>query len=229
MRRKCGKRGNRGWTLDLNRAAAAGMGKGLRQGILPFAGTIDGVKTPPGPTPSRETDWSTPDWGACLRAHEGWLRKVILARTGEPQAVDEVFQRVALAAVEQRSRLADPAKLAPWLHRIAVVQSCRYRRKLGRERKAVHRLAARKLSLENGYANDVFSLLLSTEREERVRHAMLQLAGGDAEILMLKYAERWSYRQIAQHLGITEKAVDARLLRARARLRQELINLGIDG
>jgi RNA polymerase sigma factor (sigma-70 family) len=46
---------------------------------------------------------------------------------------------------------------------------------------------------------------------------------------MFKYGERWSYRQIAERLGITEKAVDARLTRARARLRSELIASGIRG
>jgi RNA polymerase sigma-70 factor (ECF subfamily) len=153
---------------------------------------------------------------------------VILARTGEPQAVDEVFQRVALAAAENHARLADPAKLAPWLHRIAVVQSCRYRRKLGRERRAVASLVKRQTSLDNGYANDVLALLLARERREQVHRAMSRISGRDAEILLLKYGERWSYRQIAAHLGITEKAVDARLLRARARLRKELTDLGLE-
>jgi RNA polymerase sigma-70 factor (ECF subfamily) len=64
------------------------------------------------------------DWGAHLAAHERWLRKVILARTGEPQAVDEVFQQVALAALEQQAPLRDESRVAPWLHRIAVIQSC---------------------------------------------------------------------------------------------------------
>jgi RNA polymerase sigma-70 factor (ECF subfamily) len=185
------------------------------------------VTTPPDSSPARETDRSGADWAAWLVAHQGWLRKVILARTGDPQAVDEVFQRVALAAVENHNRLADPAKLAPWLHRIAVVQSCRHRRKLGRERRAMGRLIEHKSSLENGYADDVVALLLKSERRERVRRAMSKLAGRDAEILMLKYGELWSYRRIAGHLGITEKAVDARLLRARARLRHELIDLGL--
>ena len=40
-----------------------------------------------------------------------WLRTVVLARLGEPQAVDEVMQEVALAAVEQRSPLSDPEKV----------------------------------------------------------------------------------------------------------------------
>ena len=44
----------------------------------------------------------------------------------------------------------------------------------------------------------------------------------DRELLLLKYTEEWRYQQIAEHLGITETAVEARLHRARKRLRQEL-------
>ncbi|MEX2558855.1 MAG: RNA polymerase sigma factor [Pirellulales bacterium] len=171
---------------------------------------------------------SAEDWGACLAAHETWLRKVILARTGEPQAVNEVFQQLALAVVEQKAPLADAAKVAPWLHRIAVVQSARYRRKLGRERKAVRQVAHRQLCLGNGQDQDVLALVLRKERHEQTRLAIGRLPGADAEILLLKYGERWSYRRIAERLGITEKAVDARLARARNRLRNELASLGID-
>jgi RNA polymerase sigma-70 factor (ECF subfamily) len=171
---------------------------------------------------------SATDWGACLAAHEDWLRKVILARTGEAQAVEEVYQQVALAAVEQKSPLADPDKAAPWLHRIAVIQSARYLRKRGRERKAVRTIASQQEHGGNGAAKDPLSWLIAKERHERTRLAIAQLAGADAEILLLKYGERWSYQQIAQRLGITEKAVDARLTRARLRLRRELTALGID-
>jgi RNA polymerase sigma-70 factor (ECF subfamily) len=163
-----------------------------------------------------------------LAAHEDWLRKVILARTGEAQAVDEVFQQVALAAVEQKAPLADPLKAAPWLHRIAVIQSARYRRKRGRERRAVERVVQQRLHEGNGAAKDPLSWLVAKERHEYTRMALAQLSGADAEILLLKYGERWTYRQIAQRLGISEKAVDARLTRARARLRQELLALGIN-
>ena len=63
------------------------------------------------------------DWGNVLTQHEGWLRAVIMARTGEPQAVDEVWQDVSLAAVEQRAPLVDPAKAPAWLYRLAVIRS----------------------------------------------------------------------------------------------------------
>ncbi len=171
---------------------------------------------------------SAVDWGSALAAHEGWLRKVILARTGEVQAVDEVFQRVALAAVEQAAPLADPAKAAPWLHRLAVIHSARYRRKLGRERRALHGYAEKQVHLKNGQADDVLGWLVARERHDETRRALSRLSGADIEVLIFKYGERWSYRQIAERMGITEKAVDARLTRARARLRNELIASGIN-
>lgn len=175
-----------------------------------------------------ETHDATLDWAALLAAHEGWLRTVILARTGERQAVDEVFQQVAVAALEQRAPLRDAAKAAPWLHRLAVVHSARYRRKLGRQRKVVRGAAERLVSLGNGYAEDALAWLVNRERHELTRAALARLSGADAEILLLKYGERWSYRQIAERLGIGEKAADARLVRARGRLRRQLLELGID-
>ena len=179
--------------------------------------------------PSEAGPPSSPDWGAALAAHEGWLRKVILARTGEVQAVDEIFQRVALAAVEQAAPLADPAKLAPWLHRLAVIQAARYRRKLGRERRALRNFTEGQVHVGNGHAGDLLGWLVARERHDRTHEALARLDGADVEILMFKYGERWSYRQIAERLGITEKAVDARLSRARVRLRHELLASGIEG
>jgi DNA-directed RNA polymerase specialized sigma24 family protein len=63
------------------------------------------------------------DWGACLAAHGGWLRQVILGRTGEAQAVEEVWPQVTLAALEQLWPLADPDKAALWLHRVAMAEA----------------------------------------------------------------------------------------------------------
>jgi len=169
------------------------------------------------------------DWGACLAQHQSWLRRVILARTGEPEVVEEVWQQIALAAIEQRWPLADPAKAAPWLHRIAVIASARYCRQAGRLRRLTRGLAAMQSFSERASpTGDPLALLLRRERLVITRRALLRLPPRDAEMLLLKYGERWSYRQIAVHLGITEKAVDCRLLRARDALRRELAALGID-
>lgn len=168
------------------------------------------------------------DWSGCLAEHEGWLRAVILARTGEPQAVDEVWQEVSLAAIEQSAPLTDRRKAPAWLYRLAVIQSVRHRRQCARRRKRLARLAAE----SNGHASsadDPFQWLLGEERRQLVRQALGQLAGRDAEILILKYHERWSYRRIASLLGISESAVDARVFRARERLRSKLGSYFSDG
>ena len=164
------------------------------------------------------------DWEAELAAHRGWLRRVIAARTGESQAVDDVWQEVAAAAVGQRAPIADPTKVAPWLYRVAVLQAIRYRR--GRARQRHHETRRVRISATPFNGEEIpLQWLLNKERRQQVRAALARLTGRDAEILMLKYFENWSYRQLAARLGISEKAVDSRLLRARARLRAQLAGL----
>lgn len=168
------------------------------------------------------------DWQAALAQHDRWLRTVVRARLGEPQAVDEVMQEVSLAAVEGRSPLADPAKVAPWLYRLAVIQSLLYRRKQGRQRKLTDRYARRyRPSHQDCREPDPLQWLLTEERREQVRSALARLPRRDAEILLLKYTEDWSYRELAEHLGISQSAVEARLHRARKRLRTKLAALGV--
>src|SRR5262245_23735387 len=79
------------------------------------------------------------DWPALLAQHDRWLRTVVFARLGSGEGVDEVLQEVALAAVRQQAPLADVSKAAPWLYRLAVLQSLLYRRRHGRQRKPLDR------------------------------------------------------------------------------------------
>ena len=171
------------------------------------------------------------DWDAALAEHARWLRTVVLARVREPQAVDEVMQEVALAAVKRAAPLVDAGKVAPWLYRVAVAQSIRYRRTRARQRHKLTRYAERHGRNGDGRgaseAVDPLGLLLAEERRQIVEQALERLPGRDAEILLLKYTEHWSCRQLSEHLGISECAVDGRLQRARAKLRRELASLGL--
>jgi RNA polymerase sigma-70 factor (ECF subfamily) len=163
------------------------------------------------------------DWAAALVQHDRWLRTVVLARLGERQAVDEVIQEVSLAAVAQRTPLVDPSKVAAWLYRLAVRQSLLYRRQQGRQNKLTGRYA-RWAGGRPGARDepDPLGWLLQDERRQRVLDALERLSGRDAEILLLKYTEGWSYRELADHLGLSTSAVEARLHRVRRRLREEL-------
>ena len=168
------------------------------------------------------------DWQALLAEHDRWLRTIVYARVREAQAVDEVMQEVALAAVRQKAPLADAAKAAPWLYRLAVRQSLMYRRKQGRGRKLVDKYAQQvRASGLDARQVDPLGWLLADERRMLVRRALTRLPKRDAEILLLKYGEDWSYQELAQRMGISSSAVQARLHRARARLREELAALEV--
>jgi RNA polymerase sigma-70 factor (ECF subfamily) len=164
------------------------------------------------------------DWVATLAAHDRWLRTVILARLGERQAVDDVMQAVALAAVAQHAPLHDPARAGAWLYRLAVRQALLHRRRCGRQRKLLDGYSGCRPS-NRGLAHslDPLDLLLRDERRALVREALERLPRRDAEILLLKYTEDWSYRDLATRLGVSESAIEARLHRARGRLRKAML------
>lgn len=168
-------------------------------------------------------DVQAADWPATLQTHRRWLRTVLFSRLRETDAVDEVFQEVALAAAKTAATGKTPDRVAPWLYRVAVRQALLYRRRCGRSKNLTDRYAQRNPPCDSDRTVlDPLEWLLNRERAGLLRKAMARLPRRDTEILLLKYAEDWSYRQIAEHLGISESAVEARLHRARKRLRSEL-------
>lgn len=168
-------------------------------------------------------DVSKIDWGKELRANENWLRTVIAARVGEAAAVDEVWQEVSMAAFLQKAPLQDASKVSPWLYRIAVTQSLMYRRKMGRRRKLLDRYVDRfQPSESDNRESNPLEWMLTEERRAMVRDALTRIPIRDKETLMLKYVHNWSYKEIAEKLGSTVPAVQAKLHRARKKLRDEI-------
>jgi RNA polymerase sigma factor (sigma-70 family) len=163
------------------------------------------------------------DWAAELSARGRALRLVILARVRDRHAADEVMQEVALAAVAQKAPLRDRERIGAWLRQLAVRQSLLYRRGRGRRHKLLTRHADQ--SGRDGLSGepDPLDWLVRDERSALVRAALERLPSRDAEVLLLKYLEGWNYRELAAYLDVTPSAVEARLHRARARLRGELV------
>ena len=168
------------------------------------------------------------EWAAELQQHQSWLRTVIAARCREPQAVDEILQEVSMAVIKQKAPLRDEAKLAPWLYQIAVRQSLMYRRKHGRRRNLEQRFAAEvEAQPRRSQPPNPLDWLIASERQQLVRTAVEKLNPKEAEILLLKYTQDWTYKQIAEHLGVSESAVESRLHRARRNLRREMVALEV--
>ncbi len=161
------------------------------------------------------------DGTALLVVHGRWLRTVLLVRSGERTAVDELFQELAVAVIRKPPVQIAAEKRPAWLYGVAVRLALLYRRKRGRQRRLEQRIG------DSGADRvpppiDPLAWLLADERQQLVRQSLLRMTPKDRELLVLKYTEEWSYRDLAARLGVTESAVEARLHRARARLRSEL-------
>ncbi len=157
--------------------------------------------------PTMASSASPLGWAEALARHDRWLRTVVASRLGERQAVDEVLQEVSLAALACKTPV-DLSKVAGWLYRLAIHKTLMYRRTTGRRRKLNDRYAER-VRTQTGdgdgpSAGDPLGWLLLDERTALIRRAVGQLPPRDAEILLLKYTENWSCRDLAAHLGQTE-------------------------
>jgi RNA polymerase sigma-70 factor (ECF subfamily) len=169
------------------------------------------------------------DWPAVLAEHGRWLRTVVLARVADRAAAADVMQDIAAAAIGKGHQLRDSSKVAPWLYRLAVMAALQYRRRQGRRRKQLERYVEHVPPAEHDAREpDPLDWLLAGERAALVRQALEHLPRRDVEILLLKYSEDWSYRQLAEHLGLSTSAVEARLHRARRKLRRALVRLDPD-
>lgn len=173
------------------------------------------------------TPWPEPrDEPRCiaLLGHVGQIRSLVAARLGEDQAVDDVVQEIAVAVASNRD--AQPEGWGAWLSRISIRYVLIYRRKAGRRHKLIASVAGR-LNASDATRTPL-DWLIDEERRSDVRTALGRLAPADAEILLLKYRDDLKTHEIARKLGLSESATEARLHRARGRLRAELLGTGVD-
>lgn len=164
--------------------------------------------------------------GEPLGVFRPWLRSVVYARLGTWEGVEDVLQEVALAAVKSPPR--PPEKVEPWLRRVAIRQALLYKRRVGRQRRREEAAGSQAVNTDgNGrfIHPDPLEWLASQEQAALVHEAIRRLTSVDAELLLLKYGQDWSYEQIARHLGVSVAVVQSRLHRARDRLRRLLCQL----
>lgn len=169
--------------------------------------------------PSSADNQPKPDWPAIIAEHERWLRAILYARLRNSEDVEDAFQETFAAAITGSDKLRDLDRVGPWLYQIAVRQALQLRRKSGRQQQKIERFAQEAPAADE---RDPLVWLLADERQQQVRDALAELPQRDAEILLLKYIDNWNYQQIADRIGASHSAVEARLHRARGRLRDKL-------
>lgn len=157
--------------------------------------------------------------------HQAWLRTTLQARLGCAHEVEEVMQEVAIAAATQSAKQQPVERVAPWLYRVALRQMMLFRRKAGRRKRLIENAARLSPQTDShSRTREPLDWLISLERQKEVQSAMSQMSERDRQLLMLKYVDGLSYREIAQRIGVTASSVQSRLHRARALLRERLLS-----
>ena len=185
-----------------------------------------------------ETAGSNFDWPLVLEQNRSWLTKVLRARIGDPHDVDDVYQEIVVAVRKQAQRSARSAqqgsqgssiersptvptekeKIAPWLYRLAIRHVVNFYRRTNRRSHAKPTADLEPFSEQP----QPLDWMLAVEQQEQLQTALDQLRPQDREILMFKYELNWSYKQMAEHLGVPVRNIEYRLLNARKRLRSSL-------
>lgn len=173
--------------------------------------------------PMESSNWTEIDWPKALQDNRSWLATIVHSRLSDRQAAEDVLQEVALAAIGQTCKPTDPAKIAPWLYRIALRKVINHHRSTGRRKRLMERAVASGQLQPDSVEMHPGEWILKSETSDGVNAAMAMLDPQDRQILLLKYTEGWGYQELADHLGISIKTVEYRLLKARKSLRAKLI------
>ncbi len=156
-------------------------------------------------------------FAALFARHFDRLTRVLTRISGEPDLAADVVQD-AFVRLHQRGSLPDAP--AAWLVSVAL--------NLFRNVRTTQRRRARLLTPSRAEAtySDPYPApdeRLSSEESRRcVRRAIDQLPERDRQLLLLR-AEGYSYRELADAIGLQEDSVGTLLARAKARFRQLLL------
>jgi RNA polymerase sigma-70 factor (ECF subfamily) len=164
-----------------------------------------------------------------LRRYKAPVFRLIRNNIGDPDEAMDLTQESFVAGFAALSRYDTDRPFRIWIARIAL-NKCR---DWGR-RRTVRAFFARALPLES--AHDVASDGPAPDAEAadraelaRVRTAMSRLPPNLREILILRGVEELSQAETAELLRISEKTVETRLYRARAKLRAMLGETSLHG
>ncbi|HOW72666.1 MAG TPA: sigma-70 family RNA polymerase sigma factor [Phycisphaerae bacterium] len=150
---------------------------------------------------------------------------------GWPEDIDDVVQDVFVAVLKGLPSFRREARFSSWLTRI-VVNTCRSQ---GRRRRLVlrwfPRLQAKETVLDGLSHRAVAEQLPLADREvlDRIRTVVRQMPEIYREVVVLRYLEQMSSGEVAEVLAVSINTVEARLHRARKRLRELLGDLADDG
>jgi RNA polymerase sigma-70 factor (ECF subfamily) len=151
-----------------------------------------------------------------VRLHRIGVINVVYRMCGDAQLAEDMAQEAFLRAWKNLHSYKPKSPFKNWLYRIATNAALD---EIRREHETVAlenvQLHSRELSPETAFAQK--------EVDQRVQQAVLELPPASRAVLVLREYEGFSYKEIAESLGIPLGTVMSRLNYARSTLRQRLL------
>lgn len=155
------------------------------------------------------------------------LYRYVALRTGrDRELADEIMQQLWLQACKSARRIP-PDEFEYWLRRVAKnLIADHWRKKIRRAEVPIgNPKVARELAAKLDAERLPPDLIERQEILDQVALAVSALPNEEQDLIIRHYVEGCPFAEIAEHLGLSERAVEGRLYRARQKLKNMLAHL----
>jgi len=172
------------------------------------------------------------DFVALIEQHKHEHFRFILRTVWDTSAAEDVYASAVLAAWENREKFQPGTNFRAWMYRIITNKLFVANREVMRAPRALEETpeaAFATLDEDPDYALVLDNPQAFMEQcGEEVFHAFKKLSTGESSCLLLRSAHRFSYKEIAEIMGMPVGTVMTHLARGRAKLRRELMDYARD-
>jgi RNA polymerase sigma factor CnrH len=166
-------------------------------------------------------------YGELMRRHRDGVFRLARGHVGDATEALDITQETFISAFAALARYDGSRPFRLWISRIAINKCHDWAR-----RRAVRRFFTFARLIEEAEAVADDALNPEDEAQSRAELAQIHMAiaalpGNLKDVLLLRTIEGMSQAEAAQTLGVSEKAVETRLYRARNKLAEQLRDAGV--
>ena len=145
---------------------------------------------------------------------------------GSEEEADEAAQDVLLKIYRAADTFKQGFRFTPWMYQIASNHCKNILRHRQTDRRHVEELEPSD-DIVPAPPETPLEIYARRDLRERITEAINSLSGRYREVFHLRYLAGMSYKEIAQTLGVSVSAVETRILRGKAMLREKLTHMGV--
>ena len=164
-----------------------------------------------------------------VQRHHARIYGLAYRMLGNPDDASDATQEAFLEAYKSIQSFQFQSKFLTWLYRVGINVCQQYKRKADSRERTLTTYAQDFHEREGRDANEhPDRVLLKTERDQLVQHAIDQLPSKQRMVITLFYMQQMKYREIAELLDCSEGTVASRLNTAVKNLKSKFEGLNLD-